>query len=139
MTRPRPLAIVGAVALGLAACSSSPSHPVAVRSARPGCPTGSTRVEVVLSDRLPVPVVHIPSGGCVEATVPRSPFPRATTEPPRVVPAGLLRLVSDSLKPDGTRSVVYLSGPSGSATISSTVSITTGVAIPEWSAVVLVG
>jgi hypothetical protein len=95
-------------------------------------------VSVVLSDRQPVPVVRLPPGECVEVTVPRSPFRHTQPETPKVVPAGRLGQIADSLRPNGSRRVVYLTRAPGAATLSSTVGIHTRDAIPVWSAVVLV-
>ena len=127
------IVVCAVLGLGSAACSSPPA---AVAS--PGCHTSGPRVEVHLSSQTPVPVVRIPPGGCVEVTVPRSPFRNTRTEPPTVDPSGHLQLDSDTLHPDGTRSAFYTATTAGTATIFSTVDIHTGLEIPQWSAVVVI-
>jgi hypothetical protein len=93
---------------------------------------------VVLSDRSPVPVVRIPTGGCVAVTVPPSPFRHTPTGPTRAVPTGRLDLVSDSLLPGGTRVAYYTALRPGTVTVTVTVPLRTDRLVPEWSALVIV-
>ena len=138
VTRTRVLAVVACVTLGpvLPACSSGPG--ASSTTVRPGCPTAVGTVHLALSDRVPVPVVRIPPGDCVAVTVPRSPFPHTPTEPIGAVPADRLRLVSDSLLANGTRAAYFLALTTGAVTVSSTVSVQTDRAVPEWSGLVIV-
>jgi hypothetical protein len=125
------LALVGA------ACASGPAS-TATTVAPPGCHTGAATVHVVLSDRSPVPVVRIPTGGCVAVTVPRSPFRHTPTGPTRTTPAGRLVPVSDSLLPNGTRVAYYTAARRGTATVVATVPLTTDQLVPQWSALVII-
>ena len=137
--RVRGVAVVACLLLGgaTAACASGPGA-VPTTVAPPGCHTPAATVHVVLSDRTPVPVVRTTPGGCVAITVPRSPFRHAPSDPTRTVPAGHLRLVSDSLLTDGTRVAYYVALRTGTATVTSTVSLHTDVLVPEWSALVII-
>jgi len=122
-----------------AACSSgSGSASTGTTVAPPGCHTGAATVHVVLSDQTPVPVVRIPTGGCVAVTVPRSPFRHTPTGPTRVVPAGRLVPVSDSLLPGGTRVAYYTAARPGTATVTATVPLHTDQLVPQWSALVII-
>jgi hypothetical protein len=96
-------------------------------------------VGVHLSAKEPVPVVHIPVGGCVTVTVPPSPFRRSSSTPPMVRPDGRLKPLADRLLDNGTRVATYTAVRPGTATISSTVLVFSARPVPEWSAVVLVG
>lgn len=128
------MAVVAVVA---AACSSGPAG-TSTTVAPPGCHTRATTIHVVLSDRTPVPVVRTTPGGCLAVTVPRSPFRNAPPAPTRVVPSGRLRLVSDSVYPNGTRVAYYTAVRTGTATVKATVSVHTDRSVPEWSALVVI-
>ena len=138
MTRARVLALVACAGLGpaLAACSSGPS--ASSVSVQPGCHTRAATVHLALTNTQPVPVVRTLPGGCVAVIVPRSPFRGSATEVPSVLPADRLRLVSDVVRADGTRTAYFVAVRTGTATVASTVSIRTAVAVPEWSGLVIV-
>jgi hypothetical protein len=138
VTRAHALALVACAALGpvLVACSSGPSATPA--SARPGCHTEAATARLALSNTQPVPVVRTLPGGCVAVSVPRSPFRGSATELPVVLPADRLRLVSDVVLSDGTRTAFFTAIRTGTATVSSTVRIRTAAAVPEWSGLVIV-
>jgi len=126
--------VVGAV--GLAACSpSTGSRPVPVVS---GCPTAAATVHLALSDAQPVPVVRTVPGGCVAVQVPRSPFAGHATEVPTVTPDGRLHLVSDTVSAGGSRTAYYRALRTGTATVSSTVTVQTNVFVPRWSGLVVI-
>lgn len=127
----------GAVGLSLMGCSSSPPAPSAV--APSGCHGRPAVAHLVLSSQSPVPVVRAVPGTCIEVSVPRSRFPGKAAEPPRVTPAGRLRLESDTVFRNGSRTVYYSAVHTGTATISSTVDIQTSLEVPEWSGLVVVG
>ena len=141
MIRRAALLACGTLGLALLGCSSSPNQNQSASSttAVPGCHTHASTVHLVLSDTQPVPVVRTAPGGCVAVTVPRSPFKATTSESPKVRPTGSLRLVSDTLHADGTRTVYFTAGQTGTATVTSTVAIETRVAVPEWGGVVHIG
>jgi hypothetical protein len=138
VTRARVLALVACVALGpvLMACSSGPggSSP----TVRPGCHTEAATMHLALTNTQPVPVVRTVPGGCVAVSVPRSPFRGSPTEVPVVFPRNRLRLVSDVVLSDGTRTAYFTAIRTGTATVSSTVRIHTQVAVPEWVGLVIV-
>jgi hypothetical protein len=129
----------GTVGLMLAGCSSNPSRSSPPTTAVPGCHTHASTVHLVLTDTQPIPVVRTAPGGCVAVTVPRSPFKGTSTESPKVRPTGSLRLVSDTLHADGTRTVYFTAGQTGTATVTSTVAVKTRVAVPEWGGIVHIG
>jgi hypothetical protein len=139
MIRRAALLVCGTLGLTLLGCSSSPNQGASPTPAVPGCHTHASTVHLVLSDTQPVPVVRTAPGGCVAVTVPRSPFKATTSESPKVRPTGSLRLVSDTLHADGTRTVYFTAGQTGTATVTSTVAIETKVAVPEWGGVVHIG
>ena len=124
--------------LGFTACTSTPNQGTESTVAAPGCHGSSPAVHLALSNQQPIPIVHLPRGGCVEVTVPKSPFDGVRTEAPRVTPSGRLQLVSDALNQDGTRTAYYSAHASATATISSTVMIQSDLAVPEWVGVVIV-
>ncbi len=130
--------VVGCAAgLTLVACGSSPNAPPAVAAA--GCPGRPATAHLVLSSQSPVPVVRAVPGTCIEVSVPRSRFPGKADEPPRVTPPDRLRLVSDTVFPNGSRTAYYSAVRAGTATIASTVDVRTNLAVPEWSGLVVVG
>ena len=133
-------ALVACSALGilLVACTSSTSS-IPPAAAPAGCHGTKATTHLVLSSQTPIPVVRAVPGTCIEVSVPRSRFPGKSTEPPHVTPQGRLRLVSDTLLPDGGRTAYYSAVHPGTATISSTVNIQTNLEVPEWSGLVLVG
>jgi hypothetical protein len=133
------LLVCGTLGLTLLGCSSSPSRSAPPTTAVPGCHTHASTVHLVLTDTQPVPAVRTAPGGCVAVTVPRSPFKATSSESPNVRPAGSLRLVSDTLHADGTRTAYFTAGQTGTATVTSTVAIKTGVAVPEWGGIVHIG
>ena len=124
--------------LGFTACTSTPNQGTESTVAAPGCHGSSPIVHLALSNQQPIPIVHLPRGGCVEVKVPKSSFDGVRTEAPRVTPPGRLQLVSDALNQDGTRTAYYSAHASGTATISSTVMIQSDLAVPEWVGVVIV-
>jgi hypothetical protein len=137
---PRHLALLacGALSLSLVACSSTAPRASQSSGATEGCHGDVPRVELAISDTQPIPVVHIPQGGCVEVTVPTSPFRDSRTEAPRVTPPVRLRMLSELFNRDGTRTVYYAAERSGTATISSTVKVRSSAAIPAWVGIVLI-
>ena len=114
MTRVRAAALVAcaALALLLMACSSGPS---ASPSVRPGCHTRAATVHLALTNTQPVPVVRTLPGGCVAVSVPRSPFRGSATEVPVVLPGDRLRLVSDVVLADGSRTAYFTAIRTGTA------------------------
>jgi hypothetical protein len=138
VTRARAAALAACVALIpiVASCSSGPS--ASRPSVRPGCHTRAATVHLALTNTQPVPVVRTLPGGCVAVSVPRSPFRGSATEVPVVLPADRLRLVSDVVLADGTRTAYFTAIRTGTATVSSTVRIRTQLAVPEWSGLVIV-
>jgi hypothetical protein len=95
-------------------------------------------VRLALTNTQPVPVVRTLPGGCVAVSVPRSPFPGSATEVPAVLPADRLRLVSDVVLADGTRTAYFTAIRTGTATVSSTVRVRARAPVPEWSGLVIV-
>ncbi len=127
-----------ALGLSLAACSSS-TRGASSTVAPAGCEGTRATAHLVLTGESPVPVVRAVPGTCIEVSVPGSPFPGRTTEPPDVTPPGRMRLVSDTVLRNGGRTAYYSAVHTGTATISSTVNIRTNAEVPEWSGLVVVG
>jgi hypothetical protein len=138
MRRRWALLACSALMLTLAACSSS-TPSVSSTAAPTGCQGAKATGHLVLSSESPIPVVRAVPGTCIEVSVPRSPFPGKSSEPPHVTPQGRLRLASDTLLRNGGRTAYYSAVRVGTVTISSTVDIRTGLEVPEWSGLVMVG
>lgn len=139
MKRPwLPAVCVVLAGLGSMACSSTLASTSSSTVAPPGCHTGEATVRLVLSDTAPVPLVRAVAGDCVAVTVPRSPFKGTTTQPLIAAPPGRLRLVSDSVLANGTRSAYYTAVRTGTATITSTVRIRTNGSVPRWNGIVVI-
>jgi hypothetical protein len=126
------------LAVGLTACSSSPGSDAPAPVVTPGCHTAAATVHLALSDTQPVPVVRTVPDGCVAVRVPRSPFAGHVTEVPTVTPDGRLHLVSDTVSAGGVRTAYYRALRTGTVTVSSTVTVQTNLAVPEWSGLVVI-
>jgi hypothetical protein len=136
MTRRVALVACAALTVALLGCSSGPARRATTTTAVPGCHTHSSIVHLLLSDAQPVPVVRVAPGECLAVSVPRPPFRGHASESPTLTPAGLLVRVSDSTLPDGARIDYFAVVASGTVRITSTVSVRTTVAVPEWVGIV---
>jgi hypothetical protein len=123
--------------LGLSACSSGAPQSTPSTTA-PGCRNGQLTVHLDMTNQQPVPVVRTPVGSCIAVSLFSSPYRDTRTEPLQETPPGRLRLVSDTLQPNGTRIAYYVALQRGAVTLSSTVKIRTDQPVPEWSGLVIV-
>jgi hypothetical protein len=125
--------ITAAVATVLVAgCATAPANSLSSGS----CPVGSAKAVIILTDKLPSPVVIMPVGVAIVVTVPR--WTSGTATDVNVAAGGILREECTVLLPGGGRRTVFQALRPGSTFLGASVKPTSGAFMPAWSGKVIV-